>query len=554
MNEKCIMQGEAWYLKWKRVEKWCWFVKKKLFREKECMCWDEGGRDRRREYLNKNAWRGLAAIGVAVVLTMGECVSGIQLGIGKLGGSGMLTSYAEELWIPVSVTAETAQAAENAAELPVQAPEAILMEASTGTILYEKNADEARNPASVTKIMTLLLIFDALHSGKRISVLRTQFAIDKKLYVEQVENNNDSYIVSVDSDLMPEPIFDEISVQDFREDWIKFNWNNQQYIYYVPFRFPLYRIDNGAWKSFSQEIWIGDITQESSIDLYGCKYDKICLLTSTGQIIEEAPGLKTEGVFSRFSAGFLLSYKSHYDYVGISLLAEDRYQDGILCYNKCILDEAKTTVIYSHEDKAIVVTPYFYGQGNIRFKVIDDVNNVIYTSFALDKDVPEYVYDLSSFINYKVIFFEKERGLSLKKERILKEFPIVFYAREDFIGKSFKIKEVYFDQFVRGEFLRKKHYFNTTYVYFKEMISGNEYIGEVYVRTYHGAFMLDNINPVDIEICSDVIDGMIELSITKDGDGLLLDFEHHGIMNSMDDDKAVDIFSYNIDMKGVESV
>ena len=55
--------------------------------------------------------------------------------------------------------------------------------------------------------------------------------------------------------------------------------------------------------------------------------------------------------------------------------------------------------------------------------------------------------------------------------------------------------------------------FNTTYVYFKEMISGNEYIGEVYVRTYHGAFMLDNINPVDIEICSDVIDGMIELSI-----------------------------------------
>mgnify|MGYP000597489081 FL=1 len=86
------------------------------------------------------------------------------------------------------------------------------------------------------------------------------------------------------------------------------------------------------------------------------------------------------------------------------------------------------------------------------------------------------------------------------------------------------------------------------------MISGNEYIGEVYVRTYNGAFMLDNINLVDIEICSDVIDGMIELSITKDGDGLLLDFEHHGIMNSMDDDKAVDIFSYNIDMKGVESV
>ena len=48
----------------------------------------------------------------------------------------------------------------------ISAPCGILMEASTGTVLYEKNADEARNPASVTKIMTLLLIFDALESGK----------------------------------------------------------------------------------------------------------------------------------------------------------------------------------------------------------------------------------------------------------------------------------------------------------------------------------------------------------------------------------------------------
>ena len=39
------------------------------------------------------------------------------------------------------------------------------MEASTGTVLYEKDADTARPPASVTKIMTMLLIFDALDAG-----------------------------------------------------------------------------------------------------------------------------------------------------------------------------------------------------------------------------------------------------------------------------------------------------------------------------------------------------------------------------------------------------
>ncbi len=50
--------------------------------------------------------------------------------------------------------------------LEVSAPSALLMEASTGQVIYEKDADTKRPPASVTKIMTLLIIFDALESGK----------------------------------------------------------------------------------------------------------------------------------------------------------------------------------------------------------------------------------------------------------------------------------------------------------------------------------------------------------------------------------------------------
>ena len=57
-------------------------------------------------------------------------------------------------------------AAESYTGPEITAPSAILMEASTGTVICEKNADEPRNPASVTKIMTLILIFDALQSGK----------------------------------------------------------------------------------------------------------------------------------------------------------------------------------------------------------------------------------------------------------------------------------------------------------------------------------------------------------------------------------------------------
>lgn len=53
-----------------------------------------------------------------------------------------------------------------AAEPDISGESAILMESTTGKIIYEKNPDIVLRPASITKIMTLILIFDALHSGQ----------------------------------------------------------------------------------------------------------------------------------------------------------------------------------------------------------------------------------------------------------------------------------------------------------------------------------------------------------------------------------------------------
>lgn len=52
------------------------------------------------------------------------------------------------------------------AAVSVSAPSAILIEMTTGEVIFAKNAEEQRPPASVTKVMTMLLIFDALDSGK----------------------------------------------------------------------------------------------------------------------------------------------------------------------------------------------------------------------------------------------------------------------------------------------------------------------------------------------------------------------------------------------------
>ena len=71
----------------------------------------------------------------------------------------------EETEVPEeSRTQEDRELNQVAAE--VSAPHALLMEVSTGTVLMEKAADEKVHPASVTKIMTLLLILEALEDGK----------------------------------------------------------------------------------------------------------------------------------------------------------------------------------------------------------------------------------------------------------------------------------------------------------------------------------------------------------------------------------------------------
>lgn len=52
------------------------------------------------------------------------------------------------------------------AEPEIETPHAAVMEVSTGTLLYEKDADTPVHPASVTKVMTILLIFEAMEKGE----------------------------------------------------------------------------------------------------------------------------------------------------------------------------------------------------------------------------------------------------------------------------------------------------------------------------------------------------------------------------------------------------
>ena len=69
-------------------------------------------------------------------------------------------------WLTVLLLLGTIGIRVQAAPAEVAAKSAVLMDAATGTVLYEQNPNDALAPASVTKVMTMLLIMEAIDSGK----------------------------------------------------------------------------------------------------------------------------------------------------------------------------------------------------------------------------------------------------------------------------------------------------------------------------------------------------------------------------------------------------
>ena len=67
--------------------------------------------------------------------------------------------------VSISASEMSASVTDTNATIVLNCKSAVLMEAETGKILYEQNADEALPPASVTKIMTLLIVMEAIDSG-----------------------------------------------------------------------------------------------------------------------------------------------------------------------------------------------------------------------------------------------------------------------------------------------------------------------------------------------------------------------------------------------------
>ena len=88
------------------------------------------------------------------------------LAFGSAQGAGLRAVIAEEPDPAVLVSAPAVETAAASGSLALNCRAAVLIEPESGRVLYEKSPDEKMPIASITKLMTLLLTFEAIHGGK----------------------------------------------------------------------------------------------------------------------------------------------------------------------------------------------------------------------------------------------------------------------------------------------------------------------------------------------------------------------------------------------------
>lgn len=398
-----------------------------------------------------------------------------------------------------------------------------------------------------------LVEVNQLYGGKKDRILKEVFVYDIGLSYDVEFFNEYTCRILVYSEILNERIDKEISTNDFSLNFIQFEREGNVFNYHIPFDFGFYKLSDDRWYFSKEELWIDDIKMDTILTLYDSKCDGVLIYTEDGTLAEDNIVLQDRGYYKQLPVGFLNSYKNGNKYILLVFTAEGKAKYTITCYNKCVMEEDGTEILFIDSPKNVLITPSFHGKNKVFFELSNADGELIYKSNPLSSGQTESFDKINSFEEYTINFYEKTKILQLQKNTLLLQTHKTFYARQDFVGRAFKINDVYFNQCVKGEFLEKSYHFNKAYVRLTDVIDDGFFRGEIFVKTMQGEWYLDGINPVEVEMCSDVVDDTMDIYITNEGDGLLLDFEKHGILNSLDSldhPKAPDIFLYTISTKG----
>ncbi|MGN0606975.1 MAG: hypothetical protein ACI4JM_10675 [Oscillospiraceae bacterium] len=387
-------------------------------------------------------------------------------------------------------------------------------------------------------------------NGKRSNIGNFNFVLDRNLEYRSDKINDTIYQVEVITDLHSFAIMSDISVESFSEKTITLTIAGKEYYYVLPFNMRIFRVNDLCWQPSSSDMWIGDITQESVLDIYGHEADEIIVLSCTGKSLDTELQTKNMGVFRRIPIGFILSYKSLYDYIVIGIIHDGKLVNAIYCYNKCMLNKDNVEIEYSLEQDQLVVSAEYYGKGKVHFDISDEKGEIVYRSQSIRSKEKNYISNLCAGVKYTISFYEKAIGLSLGKTNLLASYPCSIFTYNELMDSELKISDIKIIK--RNDEKLEKETVSLSYLFVK--ISDKKgkngiLTGEIYGKIGNGKFGNNAINPVDITFFNQIVQNKIEMYISKNDKPLLLDYKHLGSMDILHD-KSVEEVTYWVKMDG----
>lgn len=393
----------------------------------------------------------------------------------------------------------------------------------------------------------------SIREGRILKNAEYSIALDPDFAVETLRLDDEHYLVDLKSGLVESDCF-ELELQKAATLTLPIRGSESHNCLAIDAGITAYQIDSMGWHSFSESLWIGDIKFTSQIEVKGDDFRKLRIKDKYGAVLDEISISEQHGTFI-CQIGSLLAYREDKDYVHLEFHGEQGLIEKVNCYNKCLLDWNNTNVLNNPETDAIRINAKFLGRGTVGYRILNKRGSAVLEKQSINTSRSMVIRKLRPLAPYFLQFYETTTGFTLIKERELGTLPLCSFSFDDLIGKVALIPVVEFEQYSRKNNLlvRSEWKLENTYVRFTKYIGKGMFEGRI-LRKRDGQFkVFRGADKVEIEYLGEVAAFNIEVAITNEGDGLLLDFKRNTIHMNYDDPEAVDIYSYTLDLKGEDN-
>lgn len=341
-------------------------------------------------------------------------------------------------------------------------------------------------------------------------IFKTMVGLDAKLLYFCTQLDTRNYDISVFTSFADYPLERNLDISEFEGGAVELIIGSELYDYYLPVELDIYKIDAASWIPMRDELWIGDIKNDSVLRIHCSYLDEVMVLSSIGTVLQKI-NMTSSGVTTGLPIGFLNTYKDEYDYVVLVFLKDGKKQKAMFCNNKCTL-ATKPDIYLDYIKNNIECTIRYYGYGNICFRMKDESGTVIFQKQQIKSGEIFFVEGIYSSSNYEICIYEKSKGLSLKKEREMYKANINIMLRTDLIGKKMKIDEIVSttEQHEEQRYKAKK-----IYVIPKKLMNDGSFICDVYKEGVTEKYRSHLIKDVTMQMCSQIQNGSMEVVLSN---------------------------------------